>query len=101
MAKVMHKRAYTAEKYESSLDESFKVLLSQEVAKRNLDINAHELFNQLLKEERGKRLYMAGETRPASGLRLHLEAERASGHSAKLWRGMRSQAITNGTIATK
>lgn len=76
-------------------------MLNQEIQQSGLNINSYGLFNQLLKEERGKRLYKAGNTKPVSALRLHLEAERNIQHSSKLWRNMKSSAKANDESISK
>lgn len=96
MAKKQTSGAYTKQEFEESLDVTFQALLNQEVQRLGLDINSYELFNQLLLQDRRKRLYKDGKAGPISALRLHLEAERSTGHSAKLWRNMRNAAKQQG-----
>lgn len=101
MAKKQKGSTYTEQEFDESLDPSFRALLNQQVKQSGLDINSYELFNNLLKEERGKRLYISGEVGPVSALKLHLEAERSINHSAKLWRNMVNAARTQGLTLLK
>jgi hypothetical protein len=50
------------------------------------------VFNRLVQEQHGLRLYKSGQTNLPSNraFALHIEAERRIKHSTKLWRNMRS-----------
>jgi len=96
MAKKQNTSPYSYEEYEESLDDSFKVLLCQEVVESGLDVNPIELFNRLVIEEKRKRLYLVNGTKPVAALKLHIEAERASRHSIKLLRNMVNESKSRG-----
>jgi hypothetical protein len=101
MAKKKGNSPYTEEEYQESIDPAFKALLIQQAVINGNNENPYELFNTLLKKQRSKRLYKSGFTKPLSSLALHLEAERDTQHSSKLWRNMKNEAKSEGETASK
>jgi hypothetical protein len=92
MAKTRISTPYTQQAFEKHVDPQFKALLSQSILNSDSGENPHEIFNQLLKEQHGLRLYKSGQTSLPNNkaYSLYIEAERRIRHSAKLWRNMRS-----------
>ncbi len=92
MAKKTGTGSYTEVEYRESVDPALKGLVMQQVGQGQ---NAHEVFNELLRQNRSKRLYTAdGQTRPVQALALHLEAERDIRHSVKLARNLKKSGAT-------
>ena len=92
MAKKTGTGPYTEVEYQESVDPALKGLVMQYVGDGE---NAHEIFNELLRQNRSARLYTAdGRTRPAQALALHMEAERDLRHSVKLARNLRKAGST-------
>jgi len=86
MAKKTGSGPYTEVEYQDSVDPALKGLVMQYVGDGE---NPHEVFNELLRQNRSRRLYNAdGQTRPTTALALHLEAERDLRHSVKLARNL-------------
>ena len=92
MPKNRIRTPYTQEAFEKHVDPTFKALISQNIASSGSEENPYDLFNQLLKDQHGLRLYKNGKTNIPNNkaYSLHIESERRIRHANKLWRNMQS-----------